>query len=142
MMSGIRGKDTKPEMVLRRALHARGFRYRLHDRHLPGRPDLVFPRFRAAIFVNGCFWHGHDCHLFRLPATRPEFWEAKIASNRLRDAQAESELLQSGWRVLKVWECALKGRTSRPPEWIIDTVSAWIAGRELLHEVRGTDGWR
>src|SRR3954470_16295918 len=78
MMAGIRGTNTAPEMILRRALHAEGFRYRLHDRRLPGKPDMVFPRHHAVIFAHGCFWHGHDCHLFKWPSTRPEFWQTKI----------------------------------------------------------------
>ena len=110
-MSRIRGRDTAPELLIRRALHARGFRYRLHGRKLPGKPDLVFPKFRAVIFVHGCFWHGHDCHLFRWPATRREFWEEKIIRNQERDSCAVSALRESGWRVLNIWECALKGTT-------------------------------
>lgn len=112
-MSRIRGKDTKPEMLLRRGLHAAGLRYRLHVADLPGRPDLVFPRYRAVIFVHGCFWHGHDCPLFRLPATRPEFWAAKIAGNRARDQRDTEALRAAGWRVLTVWECSLKGPSRR-----------------------------
>lgn len=108
-MSRIRGRDTKPEMLIRRGLHGRGFRYRLHDRKLPGRPDLVFRRYNAVVFVHGCFWHGHDCPLFRLPATRREFWMTKIVSNRARDARAAASLLALGWRVANVWECSLRG---------------------------------
>jgi len=108
-MSRIRGKDTKPELLLRGALHARGLRYRLHDRTLPGRPDLVFPRFRSAIRVHGCFWHGHDCPMFRLPATRPEFWSTKIAVTRARDARTQQAMTDAGWRVLTVWECSVHG---------------------------------
>lgn len=108
-MSRIRGRDTKPEMLIRRGLHARGFRYRVQDRKLPGRPDLVFPRYHAVIFVHGCFWHGHECPMFKLPVTRREFWMAKIASNRARDARATATLLELGWRVANVWECSLRG---------------------------------
>lgn len=96
-MSRIRGRDTKPEMLIRRGLHARGLRYRLQDRSLPGRPDLVFPRHHAVILVHGCFWHGHDCPMFRLPATRREFWSAKIESNRNRDVKAHDALLCLDW---------------------------------------------
>lgn len=110
MMSGIGPKDTKPEMQVRRGLHALGHRYRLHARELPGRPDLVFPKRRAVIFINGCFWHGHACHLFRWPGTRPEFWRAKIGGNILRDQQTRQKLQEAGWRVLDVWECSLRGR--------------------------------
>jgi DNA mismatch endonuclease (patch repair protein) len=135
MMAGIRGKDTRPEMILRRGLHARGFRFRLHDRRLPGSPDLVFPGRRAVIFVHGCFWHGHDCHLFRLPATRQEFWRAKIEGNAARDAATEDALVGAGWRVLTIWECALKGRERLPVEAMLDRVSAWLAagsGQEMI----------
>ncbi len=141
MMAGIRGKDTRPEMILRRGLHARGYRFRLHDRRLPGSPDLVFPGRRAVIFVHGCFWHGHDCHLFRLPATRQEFWRAKIAGNAARDAVAEGALVAAGWRVLTVWECSLKGREKLAVETVLDRVAAWLvagSGKEMIAgEVNG-----
>lgn len=127
MMAGIRGKDTRPEMILRRGLHARGFRFRLHDRRLPGSPDMVFARRSAVIFVHGCFWHGHGCHLFRLPRTREEFWRAKIEGNVARDAVAETALVAAGWRVLTIWECALKGRERLPVELLLDKVAAWLA---------------
>lgn len=137
-MAGIRGKDTRPEMILRRGLHARGFRFRLHDRRLPGSPDLVFPGRRAVIFVHGCFWHGHDCHLFRLPATRQEFWRTKIESNMTRDAAAEAALLASGWRVLTIWECALKGRTRLPVEIVLDRASEWLVNGPAQGTVAGS----
>jgi DNA mismatch endonuclease (patch repair protein) len=108
-MSRIRGKDTKPELQLRRGLHAAGLRYRLHPPELPGRPDIVFPRHRAVVLVHGCFWHGHDCHLFRMPATRSEFWNTKITRNQERDQRTVRALMHAGWRVLTVWECAVKG---------------------------------
>jgi DNA mismatch endonuclease, patch repair protein len=109
MMSGIRGKNTKPEMLLRRALHRDGFRYRLHEKALPGRPDLVFPKYRATVFVNGCFWHGHEgCKYFKLPATRAEFWSSKIAANKARDARIREQLVDQGWRTAVVWECATR----------------------------------
>jgi DNA mismatch endonuclease, patch repair protein len=108
-MSRIRGRDTKPEVLLRRGLHHAGLRFRLHAAGLPGRPDIVFPKHQAVIFVHGCFWHGHDCPMFRLPATRPNFWNLKIAGNRARDHRSAEALLHAGWRVLTVWECSLKG---------------------------------
>ncbi len=126
MMSGIRGKNTKPEMLLRRGLHRAGFRYRLHDRSLPGRPDMVFPRRRAVIFAHGCFWQGHNCHLFKWPATRPEFWKAKIARNREVDASAENILTKSGWRVGVVWECALRGKARMPVEDVFGRLAEWL----------------
>ena len=95
-MAGIRGSDTKPELAIRSALHRRGFRFRLRRRDLPGKPDLVFPKHSAVIFVHGCFWHGHDCHLFRWPGTREEFWRDKITSNAARDRRQRSALLEAG----------------------------------------------
>ena len=106
LMSRVGSKDTKPELVVRRLVFAMGYRYRLHSKHLPGSPDLVFPGRKKVIFVNGCFWHGHDCHLFKLPETRREFWIEKINSNRQRDRLANEALIEGGWRVAVVWECA------------------------------------
>jgi DNA mismatch endonuclease (patch repair protein) len=97
MMAGIRGKNTRPEILIRKVLHRAGLRFRMHVGELPGKPDIVLPRWRAVIQVQGCFWHGHDCHLFRLPKTRREFWEAKIAGNRARDAAARAALAEFGW---------------------------------------------
>lgn len=137
-MSGIRGRDTKPEFIVRRGLHARGFRFRLHDRRLPGSPDLVLPRYRAVIFVHGCFWHGHDCYLFRLPGTRREFWQAKIEGNVLRDARTEAALLATGWRVMSVWECAFRGRDRLPEGEALDTVAEWLKSDACDGITRGT----
>jgi len=136
-MSRIRGRDTKPEMLIRRGLHARGLRYRLQDRKLPGRPDLVFPRYRVVILVHGCFWHGHDCPMFRMPATRQEFWSAKIAANRVRDAKAQEALLALGWRVLTVWECSLRGTGRQPLESVIDTCLNFVLGDEVMRTIQG-----
>lgn len=136
-MAGIRGKDTKPELLLRRGLHTRGLRYRLHDGHLPGRPDMAFPARRAVLFAHGCFWHGHDCPLFRLPSTRPEFWSAKIERNREVDARSAAALSASNWRVGVVWECALKGRGKLPLDPLLDACAKWITGEERLLEIRG-----
>lgn len=107
-MSRVRGKDTKPEMRVRRIVHSMGYRYRLHRRDLPGNPDLVFPARRKVIFVHGCFWHRHsDCRLARLPKSRTEFWEAKLEGNRQRDIINRSRLLAEGWEVMVVWECTI-----------------------------------
>ncbi len=138
MMAGIRSKDTQPEMMVRKALHARGFRYRLHDRRLPGRPDLVFPQHQAVIFVHGCFWHGHDCHLFRWPGTRDEWWREKITRNRENDARHTEALSASGWRSGVVWECALKGRTRLALADIADICSRWLLSDSSMLEIRGT----
>jgi len=125
-MRAIRNKDTDPEMKIRRLLFAKGFRFRIHVKALPGSPDIVLPKYRVAIFVHGCFWHGHDCHLFKVPSTRTEFWMAKIQSNRDRDLRDESYLLAQGWRILTIWECALKGRHRRPMSEVVDQVETWI----------------
>jgi len=109
MMSGIRGKDTRPEILLRRALHAHGYRYRLHYRKLPGRPDIVMPGRRIAIFVHGCFWHRHpECRFTTTPETRPDYWAGKFKRNVERDAENIAALQDDGWRVAVVWECGLK----------------------------------
>ena len=105
MMAGIKGKNTRPEILVRRALHHRGFRFRLHKRDLPGRPDIVLPQYKAVIFVNGCFWHGHNCRYFKLPATNTDFWREKIGANQDRDALKAKQLINLGYRVLTVWEC-------------------------------------
>jgi len=133
-MAAIHGKDTKPEMFLRRALHARGFRYRLHDRRLPGRPDLVFPQYHAVVFVNGCFWHGHQCSQFRWPNSREEFWRAKIGGNAALDDLNIASLHNVGWRVGVVWECALKGKGRLGVDAVVDAVAGWLSsdGRDLV----------
>ena len=129
MMAAIRGKDTKPELALRRALHARGFRFRLHSKAVRGRPDLVLPKYRAVVFVHGCFWHRHEgCRYTTTPSTRQEFWQAKFTANVARDAAVRGKLLKDGWRVATVWECAL-----RKPDQIvasIDSLSAWLRSEE------------
>ena len=137
MMSGIRGKNTKPELVIRKALHARGFRYRIHCKDLPGNPDMCFPKHRAVIFVHGCFWHGHDCHLFKWPKTRPEFWSAKIARNREVDGLAEQKLLSEGWRVATIWECALKGRERLDLDDISQCCADWLRSERSSLVIRG-----
>jgi DNA mismatch endonuclease (patch repair protein) len=138
MMAGIRTADTKPEMVIRRALHARGYRYRLHVRSLPGTPDLAFPSRRAVIFVHGCFWHGHDCHLFRLPSTRTEFWRAKINRNRENDKSSIERLSGAGWRSCTIWECALKGRNKIPVDQLADRVCHWLSGGAERFDLSGS----
>jgi DNA mismatch endonuclease (patch repair protein) len=110
-MSRIRSKDTKPEMLVRKFLWSRGFRYRLNSPRLPGHPDLVLFRYRTCIFVNGCFWHGHEgCHFFRLPKTNVEYWSAKIRRNQQRDVEEQRKLAGMGWHCITVWECELKSK--------------------------------
>lgn len=108
MMAGIRGKDTKPELIVRKFLHQQGFRYRLHPRHLPGVPDLLLPKYHTVIFVHGCFWHQHPgCRYATIPKNNAEFWQAKLASNVERDSKVISKLKIDGWRVVVIWECEI-----------------------------------
>ena len=137
MMSGIRGKNTKPELQIRRLLFARGFRYRLHLKGLPGKPDLVLTKHRAVIFVHGCFWHRHHCHLFKWPSTRRDFWREKIDRNVERDRKNETRLHDEGWRVATVWECALKGRIRLEPDEVADQLSNWLQCTISTIEIKG-----
>jgi DNA mismatch endonuclease, patch repair protein len=136
-MSRVRGRDTRPEILLRRALHASGLRYRLHMASLPGRPDIVLPRHRCVVQVHGCFWHGHDCPMYRLPATRPEFWSAKIEANRQRDLRTSAALQSSGWRVLTVWECALRGPARRSIDAVVSDARTFILSGTATLTVSG-----
>lgn len=136
-MSGIKGKNTKPEIRVRKALYSRGFRYRLHVRGLPGKPDIVFRQRKAVIFIHGCFWHGHDCHLFKWPSTRQEFWKQKISRNKEKYAESETLLAVAGWRILTVWECALKGKTRLDFETLIEDISEWIVSGDTDREIEG-----
>lgn len=132
-MSGIKGKNTKPEVSVRKALHARGFRYRVHADNLPGKPDLVLPKYKAVVFVHGCFWHGHTCRYFKIPQTRTEFWLEKIQKNQARDRRQELSLLNAGWRVLIVWECAVRSMNREKTLVLIDQIAEWlINGNEYL----------
>lgn len=138
MMAGIKGKDTKPELVLRRALHARGFRYRLHSKTVPGRPDLVFPKHHAIVFVHGCFWHRHEgCRYTTTQSTRPEFWQAKFDANVARDRSVHDQQLDAGWRVATVWECALR----RPEETALaaDLLAAWLCSSAAEIQIGNAD---
>ena len=126
MMSAVKSKGTRPEVTVRKALHSAGFRYRLHRRDLAGTPDISLPKHKAVIFVNGCFWHGHECSLFQWPATRADFWARKINGNRKRDSESRLKLLESGWRRLVIWECALRGRNKLELGVLMKDVMEWI----------------
>jgi len=139
MMSGIRGKDTGLEMLLRRGLHRAGFRFRLHAKALPGRPDIVLPRYGAVVQVNGCFWHGHDCSLFRMPATNREQWGEKIARNRVRDEVNRKLLADADWRVLEVWECAVRGPGRMESDDMIERVCEWLESDSKVAELRSVE---
>lgn len=136
-MASIRGRDTQPEMAVRRALHAAGLRYRLHMSRLPGRPDIVLPKHRAVIFVHGCFWHRHDgCRLATSPATRPEFWAAKFESNVRRDSEASARLQEAGWRVATAWECGIRSEYDMLIARLVDWVRSDARTIELPAEPR------
>ena len=137
IMASVGQKDTGPEISLRSALHKRGLRYRLHDRNLPGSPDLVFPRFLAVIFVHGCYWHSHGCYRSTVPKTRRKFWSKKFEDNKERDERKIRQLLEEGWRVLIVWECALVGKSSRSIDCIADVVCAWLDSADARGEISG-----
>lgn len=137
LMSRIKGKDTKIELEVRRGLHALGFRYRLGGAGLPGRPDIVLPRYRTVVFVHGCFWHGHDCHLFRLPKTRRDFWQAKIDANRERDTRVVQKLESLGWMIETLWECELRGSSPEARTTAIAHLAQRIRSGELDDRTTG-----
>lgn len=140
-MAAIRSRDSRAELIVRRGLHRSGLRFRLHDRSLPGTPDLVFRKHKAVVFVHGCFWHHHDCHLFKWPQTRAEFWEQKIRRNVENDQAAFDELRRRGWRVAVVWECALKGRHRLNGQEVIQSLATWVSSDRVSLDVRGTVDW-
>ncbi len=126
MMARIKGRDTKPEKQIRSELHRRGFRFRIHCRELPGKPDLVLPRFDTAVFVNGCFWHYHQCRWSQIPKSNRAFWKAKLTANRKRDERNLAALEESGWYVAVVWECALRRQKPIHIEASMDRLTTWI----------------
>ena len=136
VMSRIKGKDTKPEMLMRHGLHGRGLRYRLHGVGIPGKPDLVFPKYRAVVFVHGCFWHGHGCSLFKWPKTRGAFWKTKIDRNMERDREVQAALKKADWRAIVIWECALRGKYRRALSDVLNDAEAFIRhGRVSVAEI-------
>lgn len=137
MMARIQSRDTKPETEIRRKIFARGYRYKLSDAALPGKPDLVFPKYKAVLFVHGCFWHRHECHLFKWPKSRREFWHKKLNDNAFRDRKVEDGLLSESWRIGKVWECSLKGKMRKPVDEVIDEIELWLNSSELYFEMTG-----
>lgn len=133
MMAGIRNKNTKPEILIRKALFAKGFRYRIHAKTLPGKPDMVFAKYRAVILINGCFWHGHGCKFCKTPKTNTAFWEEKIGQNVNRDYVNRQLLIGMGWRVCTIWECAIKGKEqSSKLEKTVDRVKDWLLSMECV----------
>lgn len=138
-MARVRNKDTQLELTVRSALHARGFRFRLHSHKLPGRPDLVLKKYSAVIFVHGCFWHGHNCHLFSWPKTRRSFWRQKIEGNVKRDKTNRSLLITGGWRVVVIWGCALKGRNRLQLGAVADRCTQWLNSDETELMLQGNE---
>ena len=125
-MSQIKGKDTSPEIIIRKALFSLGYRYRLHDAKLPGKPDLVLPKYNAIININGCFWHQHRCHLFKWPSSKVEFWRRKLTENKKRDRKNYKLLKDQGWYILTIWECALKGKKKLDLIDITEDIVKWL----------------
>lgn len=134
-MAAIRSINTRPEITVRQSLHSKGFRFRLHKKTMPGKPDIVLAKYRAVIFVNGCFWHGHECSSFRWPATREPFWREKIGGNRARDQANLFKLQAEGWRAAVVWECALKGKDRLSAGEAIDSLCLWLSSDSAFLEV-------
>ena len=138
IMSQVAQRDTGPEIRLRHALHRIGFRYRLNDKTLPGSPDLVFPRFGAVIFAHGCFWHAHGCRFSTAPSTRKKFWLEKFKTNRNRDKRNIDLLLSNGWRVLVVWECALKRNRNNAFTKLVSSIAKWLRSNRRKREIGET----
>lgn len=137
-MAAIRAKNTRPELEIRHALHAAGFRYRLHNKSLPGTPDLVLRKHKTAVFVHGCFWHLHRCKFFRWPKTRAEFWRDKLIMNARRDASALHDLMEAGWRVAVIWECTLRSKSWTADE-VVDSFIQWLSTDEKLLVLESKD---
>lgn len=135
-MAAVKAKNTKPEIWLRKQLFAKGFRYQLHRKDLPGKPDLYLPRYKTAIFINGCFWHAHRCSNFVLPKTRISFWTEKLRGNVKRDRDNIIKLVNSGHRVLIVWECAINGKEHLPDNMVITLISAWLKSTAVAGSIQ------
>jgi DNA mismatch endonuclease, patch repair protein len=140
MMSRVKSKDTRQEVEIRKRLFALGFRYRLNDRKLPGAPDIVLPKYKAAIFIHGCFWHAHDCALFRWPSSKKMFWEKKLEGNRQRDIENIESLKKLGWKILVIWECSFRGagkKREKEIETIVIKMKKWLNSGKVSREIKG-----
>lgn len=135
IMSRVRNKNTNIEQMVRKALFAKGFRYKINDKSLPGKPDIVLPKYKAVIFVNGCFWHGHACKRGKSPETNTDFWTQKINSNIVRDKQNIKQLKSLGWRVAVVWECSLRGKTSIGLLTVAGKLENWLKNASNYIEI-------
>jgi len=137
-MSAIKSKNTKPEIKIRKALFDRGYRYRLHDKKLPGKPDIILPKYNTVIFIHGCFWHGHqNCYLYKVPASNTEFWGKKINDNKRRDKAVTAALLEKGWRILIIWECSIKGKNKLNFDDVITQTENFIHSCQKIDAIRG-----
>lgn len=139
IMSLVKTKGTNLEIWLRLRLHAHGFRYRLNVNKLPGKPDIVLPKYKCVIFVNGCFWHRHDCHFFQWPKTNQDWWIKKLSTNRKRDLEVQDKLRELGWRVMVVWKCAIQGTTKLNDKVLLEMVISWIKNGGSLLEISGKE---
>jgi DNA mismatch endonuclease (patch repair protein) len=137
MMSSIRSGNTKPELLVRKYLFSKGYRFRIHVSSLDGKPDIVLRKYNAAVFVHGCFWHGHNCVLFKWPGTRKEFWKRKIETNKKNDKKAVAALRAKGWRVLVVWECTFKGRNRLPFDKAMNAIEGWLLSDNRMLVLKG-----
>ena len=140
MMARVKGKDTRQEVEIRKRLFALGFRYRLHDKKLPGKPDIVLRKYKAVIFIHGCFWHVHDCSLFRWPASKKAFWKKKLAGNRKRDIENIESLKKLGWRILVIWECSFRGagkKREKEIDTIVKKTGKWLNSGKVSSEIKG-----
>lgn len=138
MMSGIRAKDTRPEMIVRRGLHKKGFRYRIHDKNLTSKPDLHFPKHKAVIFVHGCYWHFHGCNLSKLPSSNRSFWKKKFEANEARDQRAIKNIEKANLRHLVIWECSMRGSQKIGEVAVIDKAEKWLLSDKQSGEISGT----
>jgi len=138
-MGRIRSKDTKPELIVRKYLYSKGFRYRLHSRMLPGKPDIVLPKYKAILQINGCFWHYHECKYMRIPLSNSMYWETKLQRNRDRDVVNNKILMEMGWRVLIIWECALKYASASSRIEILKKIESWVTSAQNYDEISHHD---
>lgn len=137
VMSRITGKDTEPEIKIRKTLHGLGYRYSLHKKNLPGKPDIYLRKYNGLIEINGCYWHGHDCHFFKWPENNKEFWKNKIRRTKERDRNNFKKLQNMGYRLLVIWECAITGKTSLDFEMLIDYIIRWLHSDIKFKEIEG-----
>ena len=143
VLSKIRSKskNTKIELIVRSRLHQRGYRFRLHKKDLPGKPDLFLPKYSAAIFTHGCFWHLHGCKLTKIPKTRTEFWQNKLLENKDRDQRNKDRLINLGFRVLTIWECALRDKSAEDIDDVFEKVVKWLEGKSVFYQIGEESGF-